>query len=157
MRITHALAAAAIAAVTMMPMSGSLLAQDATPPAIATCENAASSMGMGTPGAMAGHTAGMEMGTPMAGMDHAAMGLDLMYVAMMIPHHASIIAMAQAAPPRLEDERLREIAQEIITAQQAETDELRAMREALSGESDPMPMDGAMLTAMGQMMPGMPG
>jgi uncharacterized protein (DUF305 family) len=45
--------------------------------------------------------------TPAAGMDHMAMEFDQMYIDMMIPHHQSIIALAQAALPRLTDERLR--------------------------------------------------
>lgn len=111
---------------------------------------------MGTPGA------GMPMmGSPAAGMgmgmdaDHRAMGLDLMYVDMMIPHHASIIAMAEAALPRLQDERLRTMAEAIVSAQTAEIDELRDYREDLAGDRMPMPMDGPMMAAMAEMMPGM--
>lgn len=158
MRITHTLAAAAIGAVAMLPMSGTiLLARDATPETMASCEDAALGMAMGTPAAMAGmdDTAGMGMGTPMPGMDHAAMELDQAYIDMMIPHHASIIAMAQAALPRLEDERLREIAEAVIATQQPEVEELMGHREALYGDGDPMPMDGAMMGAMVELMPGM--
>ncbi len=54
---------------------------------------------------------GMEMGggTPMAGM---AMDVefDQLYIDMMLPHHGSIVAMAQAALPLLQDERLRTLA-----------------------------------------------
>jgi uncharacterized protein (DUF305 family) len=94
-------------------------------------------------------------GTPEAGMDHMAMELDQMYIDMMIPHHESIIAMAQAAEPRLLDERLREIAQAVIEAQGAEIAQLREYREAWYGDPNPMPMDESMMAAMEQMMPGM--
>jgi uncharacterized protein (DUF305 family)/Spy/CpxP family protein refolding chaperone len=160
MRITHTLAAAAIGAATLMPVSGAILqAQEATPAAAASCEDAASPIGMGTPGAMPGihGLADTETASPMAGVDHAAMGLDLMYIDMMIPHHASIVAMAQAASPRLEDARLGEIAQEIIAAQTVEIDELREMRDSISGNPAPMPMDDAMMAAMDELMPGMSG
>jgi uncharacterized protein (DUF305 family) len=134
----------------------------ATPALTYRCEDVTSGPAVsGTAGAMMGATmtANMPMaaGTPMAGMDHMAMDLDQMYIDMMIPHHASIIAMAQAALPRLSDERLREIAQAIIATQQPEIEELRGLRETFYGDAQPMPMDDAMMTAMAQMMPGMSG
>jgi uncharacterized protein (DUF305 family) len=94
-------------------------------------------------------------GTPAAGMDHMAMEFDQMYIDMMIPHHQSIIAMAQAALPRLQEERLREIANAVIETQGAEIAQLQEYREAWYGDPYPMPMDEAMMTAMEQMMPGM--
>jgi uncharacterized protein (DUF305 family) len=74
---------------------------------------------------------------------------------MMIPHHQSIIALAQAALPRLTDERLQEIANAVIETQGAEITQLQEYREAWYGDPTPMPMDEAMMAAMGQMMPGM--
>lgn len=99
------------------------------------------------------------MGTPMAGMDHGAMGMPAMavefdqsYIDMMIPHHMSIIALAQAAAPRLTDERLITLADEIISAQAAEIDELSGYREQFYGSPDPMPVDeSAMMGMMGGM------
>jgi uncharacterized protein (DUF305 family) len=94
-------------------------------------------------------------GTPAAGMDHMVMEFDQMYIDMMIPHHQSIIAMAQAALPRLQDDRLREIAQAVIEDQGAEIVQLQEYREAWYGDPNPMPMDEAMMVAMDEMMPGM--
>jgi uncharacterized protein (DUF305 family) len=137
-------------------------AQQLATPTAAHCEDVMGrSPTSGTPGAMPGASVTVDMpmtgATPMAGMDHMAMDLDQMYIAMMVPHHDSIIAMAQAALPRLSDERLREIAQAIIATQQPEIEELRGYREAFSGDAEPMPMDEAMMSAMAQMMPGMSG
>ncbi len=122
---------------------------DATPTAY-SCDNIATPM--------------PDMSTPMAGMDHEAMDMgtpamsaefDQMYIDMMMPHHESIVAMAQAALNRLEDDRLREIAQRIIDAQSAEMDELRGYRNDFYGDGDPMPMNEQMMGMMTQMMPGM--
>jgi uncharacterized protein (DUF305 family) len=110
-------------------------------------------VGASTPAAMA-HEMPMA-GTPAAGMDHMAMEFDQMYIDMMIPHHQSIIAMAQAALPRLQEERLREIANAVIETQGAEIAQLQEYRDTWYGDPSPMPMDDAMMTAMEQMMPGM--
>ncbi|MBA3416583.1 MAG: DUF305 domain-containing protein [Chloroflexia bacterium] len=112
---------------------------------------------MGTPGVGMGAMSGMDVASPMAGMDHAAMDFDQMYIDMMVPHHASILAMAEAALPRLENEPLGEIATAIIEAQGPEIDELRGYREQFYGDPEPMPMDDGMMAAMGEMMPSMSG
>lgn len=121
--------------------------QDATPAAY-SCDPAGPSAA-GTPMAEPDHSA-MEMGTPTAGM---AMEFDLSYIDMMIPHHASIVALAQASLPRLQDERLREIAETIVAMQTAEIDELRGYREQFYGGAEPMPMDEQ---AMMQVIPEAP-
>jgi uncharacterized protein (DUF305 family) len=133
-----------IAPMSPMPTA----AQEATPAMTYAC-----AVGASTPGAMA-HEMPMA-GTPAAGMDHMAMEFDQMYIDMMIPHHQSIIAMVQAALPRLQDERLREIAQAVIEDQGAEIAQLQEYREAWYGAPNSMPMDDAMMAAMEQMMPGM--
>jgi uncharacterized protein (DUF305 family) len=139
------------------PVSSPLaLAQDATPTAAWSCDDVAT-MQAGTPSPMMGGMSGMEMGTAPAGVDHMTMEIDQMYIDMMIPHHASIIAMAQAALPGLQDERLREIAQAVVATQEPEIAELRGYREQFYGDPEPMPMDDAMMTAMTEMMPGMSG
>jgi len=81
--------------------------------------------------------------------------LDQMYIDMMIPHHASVIALAEAALPELTDERLITIAEAIISAQSAEIDELRGYREEFYGSPDPAPMDEHMMDMMMEAMPGM--
>ena len=78
-----------------------------------------------------------------------------MYIDMMLPHHASIIALAQAAQDQLSDPRLQEIASNIITTQSAENEELRGHRAHWYGDGEPMPMDDAMMGTMMEMMPGM--
>ena len=122
---------------------------DATPTAY-SCDNIATPM--------------PDMSTPMAGMDHEAMDMgtpamsaefDQMYIDMMIPHHASIVSLAQAALPRLHDERLRALAEKIMSEQTAEIDELRGYREQFSGSADPMPLDERAMMQMMQMMPEM--
>jgi uncharacterized protein (DUF305 family) len=99
------------------------------------------------------------MGTPAAGDDHdmagASVEFDQLYIDMMVPHHQSIIALAQAAGGRLTDERLQTIAANIITAQQAEIAELRGYRERWYGSREAMPMDEGMMGMMMEMMPGM--
>lgn len=97
--------------------------------------------------------AGMDMGTPMAGMDMSEMPFDQIYIDMMIAHHEGIIALSQAALARLTDERLIEIAESIIEKQSAEREELMGYRESLYGDPQPMPMDQQMMDAMTQVMP----
>lgn len=149
---------AALSGLLLIPISGAA-AQTATPAAAYSCATAM----IGSPAAgMLGEGEMHEMaatdpGTPTVGVDHLAMEIDQMYIDMMIPHHQSIIALAEAALPRLQDERLREIAQAVITAQQPEIDELRALRDAFYGDPEPMPMDRAMMDAMMEMMEMMPG
>lgn len=131
------------------------VARQATPAGAGQATPAAySCQDIGTPTA---GMAGMASATPNAGMGHDMSGMavefDQMYIDMMIPHHGSIIALAEAALPRLTDERLREIAQTIITTQQAENEELRGYREQFYGSPDPMPMDDMMMGMMEQMMP----
>jgi uncharacterized protein (DUF305 family) len=123
-------------------------AQESTPAMTYACVAAES-----TPGPMA-HEMPMAT-TPAASTDHMAMEFDQMYIDMMIPHHQSIIAMAQAAQPRLTDERLQEIAQAVIDTQGTEISQLRDYRESWYGDPNPMPMDRPMMEAMGQMMPDM--
>lgn len=138
----------------LWPSALTTFAQDATPTAI-TCEQLAA-QGAGTPEATHDD---MAMGTPAANTDlqHMTMELDQMYIDMMIPHHQSIIAMAQAALPRLSDERLREIAQAVIETQGPEIAELREFRKAWYGDPEPMAMDDGMMASMNEMMPGMSG
>jgi uncharacterized protein (DUF305 family) len=142
--------AALIAALSVMVPRSPVptAAQEGTPAMTYACV-----VGTSTPGAMA-HEMPMA-GTPAAGMDHMVMEFDQMYIDMMIPHHQSIIAMAQAALPRLQDDRLREIAQAVIEEQGAEIEQLQEYREAWYGDPNPMPMDEAMMAAMDEMIPGM--
>ena len=127
-------------------------AQEATPTVTYSCETAM------TASPMAGMD-GMAMGTPVTEEGHDMAGqtveFDQLYIDMMIPHHQSIIAMAQAAQERLTDERLRSMAENIITTQEAEITDLRLLREQWYGSAESMPMDESMMGMMMEQMPGM--
>jgi uncharacterized protein (DUF305 family) len=129
----------------------SIAGQEATPTMTYSCETAMSASPMAS-------MEGMTMGTPAVADDHdmagASVEFDQLYIDMMMPHHQSIIALAQAAQDRLTDERLQTIAADIITAQQAEIGELRGYREQWYGSPEGMPMDASMMGIM-EMMPGM--
>lgn len=97
---------------------------------------------LATPAAEAHGQHGMdESSTP----DPAQAEIDLLYIDMMIPHHASIIALSEAALPLLSDPRLIEIAEKIITAQTAENEQMAAWREAWYGSPNPDMSEGAMM------------
>lgn len=127
-----------------------LALQESTPAQASSCSDMAMSS---TP---TGSMNGMNMGTPMAGMSGETAAedveIDQLYIDMMIPHHLSIMAVAQAALPLLEDERLREMAQTIIDAQTTEVSELRDLREQFYGSPDPMSLDADMMM---RLMPNM--
>lgn len=157
MRVTMAAAKAALLTLIVIPaVAPSLVtAQEATPAAY-SCDAPMTGVPMAEMPMAAIGTMPMMTGTPMAGMGHM-MPVDQMYIDMMIPHHQSMIAMAESAMPRLTDERLHEIAQAVIATQQPEIDALRGYRQQLYGDPMPMPMDSALMEVMMQMMPGMPG
>jgi uncharacterized protein (DUF305 family) len=156
MHLKDAALAAIISALAFMPFftPAGVVAQDATPTMPYSCETAMAAS------PMAGME-GMMMGTPAAGeqdMAGAKIEFDQLYIDMMVPHHQSIIALAQAAQDRLTDERLVAIAENIISSQQAEIEELQGYREEWYGSRTAMPMDGSMMDMMDMMdmmMPGM--
>jgi uncharacterized protein (DUF305 family) len=157
MHVTRrAATAATIPAFVLIPFftPSGVAAQEATPTMTYSCETAMTASPMAS-------MEGMTMGTPAAGDDHdmagASVEFDQLYIDMMMPHHQSVIALAQAAGDRLTDERLQSIAANIITAQQAEIAELRGYREQWYGSLEPMPMDEGMMGIMGMMMEIMPG
>jgi uncharacterized protein (DUF305 family) len=150
---SSAATAAIISAFVLFPFTPSgVAAQEATPTMMYSCEAAVTAFPMDG-------MEGMAMGTPAAAGSHdmagASIEFDQMYIDMMAPHHASIIALAQAAQDRLSDERLQSIAGNIVAAQQAEIEELRGYREQWYGSPEPMPMDASMMGMMMEMMPGM--
>ncbi|MGI8403510.1 MAG: DUF305 domain-containing protein [Thermomicrobiales bacterium] len=106
----------------------------------------------GTPVAGSGQTMSA---TPQPMEDMAAMiEFDQLYIDMMLPHHGSIIALAQAALPRLSDPRLKEMAQNIIDTQSAEQAELTGYREAWYGSGSPDRSEHSMMMMI-EAMPGM--
>jgi uncharacterized protein (DUF305 family) len=82
-------------------------------------------------GAPAGN-APTAMPSTMAGMDHGAMASDAPYDATfidsMIAHHEGAIAMANQALAEAERQEIKDLAQAIITAQEAEIVQLREWR-----------------------------
>jgi uncharacterized protein (DUF305 family) len=100
------------------------------------------------------------MGTPPMGGDMAAMmgQFDLMFIDMMIPHHASAVAMAQVALSRAEHPEIRTLAEDIIASQSAEIEQMRLWRDQWYPDAPAMPMMPMeqMMAMMGEMM-GTPG
>ena len=128
-----------IVGVPLVP-AGRATAQPATP-AAAVCAAA------GTPAAAPTMMSPMMPGTPAAKAD-----FDQTYIDMMLPHHASVIALAQVALPVLHDPQLRAIATDIISSQSSERQALRQFRSSWYGSPDPAPMDQVM-AAMAVTMP----
>jgi uncharacterized protein (DUF305 family)/uncharacterized cupredoxin-like copper-binding protein len=62
---------------------------------------------------------------------------DLTFIDMMIPHHQSAIMMAQAALANAKHQELKDLAHEIIDAQQREIDQMTGWRAAWYGEAAP--------------------
>ena len=130
-RFTRTLMVTAIAAITF------------TTPALAQHDH----MAMSTPEATSAAWSCDTIGTPVAAshddmaMDHGDMDMDVafdqLYIDMMLPHHGSIIALAEAALPSLTDPRLIALAEDIITNQTAEQATLQGYREAWFGAAEP--------------------
>ena len=126
--------------------------------------HAPAAAGQATPAACptgATPAAGMDPGdvaTPAAGTDHrdmatpAALESDLVYIDMMLPHHGSVVALAEVALPLLTSPELRVIATAIIATQTAESAELVGYREQFYGSGEPLPMSEIM-PAMAGLMP----
>lgn len=94
-----------------------------------------------TPALCASPMAGIgDMASPSAS-PMAMMEFDLAYIDMMIPHHESVIALAEVAKDELADDRLVRIAEAIIATQPAEIAQLRDLREQWYGSPDPAPMN----------------
>ena len=76
------------------------------------------------------------MDTMMQAMPTESSGMvDADFLLMMIPHHQSAIDMARIELEQGEDEETRAMAQEIIDAQEAEIEEMRAMLERMGVEA----------------------
>ena len=90
--------------------------------------------GMDMSGAMGGFMGAMD--TMMQGMPTESSGMvDADFLLMMIPHHQSAIDMARVELEQGEDEETKAMAQEIIDAQEAEIEEMRAMLERMGVEA----------------------
>jgi uncharacterized protein (DUF305 family) len=111
----------------------------------------------------------------MAGMDnsqmgHGSMGMgsegmarqmvmengkysDERFIDAMVPHHQGAIAMAEVALNNAEHEEIIELSRNIISSQQAEIEELKAIKKEEFGTSNvPMEMSQEQMRRMGMMM-----
>lgn len=99
----------------------------------------------GTTPTMAGH-AGHSMASPEKGVDP-----DLHFIDAMIVHHASAVAMAKAVENSAAHPEIRALAAEIVTAQEAEIEQMRSWRDSWfpgAPESDLSAMAGMAGMAM---------
>jgi uncharacterized protein (DUF305 family) len=115
-------------------------------------------------------------GGSMAGMDHGQMGhgsmgmgsegmarqmvmengkySDRRFIDAMVPHHQGAIEMARVALKNAEHEEIKELSRNIISSQQAEIEELKAIKKEEFGTSNvPMEMSQEQMQSMGMMDP----
>jgi uncharacterized protein (DUF305 family) len=101
----------------------------------------------------------------MKGMDHGSGGTasgmlmedgrysDRRFIDAMVPHHEGAVEMAEVAMKNAEHDEIKRLAEEIVSAQEAEIRELKAIKQEEFGTSR-VPMDMSMkeMEAMGMMM-----
>jgi uncharacterized protein (DUF305 family) len=150
--------------------------------ALASCGSSGSgggSQGNGSGDDMEGMDHGGKAGettSGMAGMDHDEMGhgsmemgsgemarqmvmengeySDRRFIDAMVPHHQGAVDMAEVALENAEHQEIRDLAEDIVVAQQDEIKELKAIKEQEFGTSEvPMEMSAQEMEAMGMMGP----
>jgi uncharacterized protein (DUF305 family) len=78
---------------------------------------------------------------------------DEAFIDAMVPHHQGAIAMAKVALKNAEHEEIKELSRNILASQQAEIEELKAIKKEEFGTSDvPMEMSSEQRRGMGVMM-----
>jgi uncharacterized protein (DUF305 family) len=127
---------------------------------LASCGGASSG---GTGDAQSGHSGNYD--DSMSGMGHDHMGAsdsllkngrysDERFIDLMVPHHRGAVDMAEVALENAEHEEIRHLAENIISTQQAEIEELRSIKEREFGTSHvPMKMNQQRMQAMGMIDP----
>ncbi len=111
----------------------------------------------------------------MAGMDHSSMAdgsmssgtmaremvmengrySDRAFIDAMVPHHQGAVDMAEVALENANHEEIRSLAEDIVSAQEAEIEELKAIKQQEFGTSEvPMDMNAQEMEAMGMADPG---
>ncbi len=108
-------------------------------------------------------------GTGMKGMEHSGMkggsggtasGMlmengrysDRRFIDAMVPHHRGAVEMAEVALENAEHEEIRQLAEDIVSAQKAEIGELKGIKQEEFGTSRvPMDMDAGQMGNMGMM------
>jgi uncharacterized protein (DUF305 family)/predicted small secreted protein len=114
-------------------------------------------------------------GGSMVGMDHGQMGhgsmgmgssgvarqmvmengkySDRRFIDAMVPHHQGAIEMAEVALKNAEHEEIKHLSRNIVSTQQAEIEELKAIKKEEFGTSEvPMQMSPHQMQSMGMMM-----
>jgi uncharacterized protein (DUF305 family) len=104
-------------------------------------------------------------------MDHGSMGMgskdmarqmvmengkysDKAFINAMVPHHQGAVEMAEVALENAEHERIKQLSRNIISSQQAEIDELKAIKQQEFGTSKvPMEMSAHEMQMMGMTDP----
>ena len=134
--------------------------------ALASCAGAGSSSAQQDSSEQDG---GEESASDMQGMDHSNMNMgsegmmnasemlmengeysDERFIDAMVPHHQGAISMAQVALENAEHLELLQLAENVISTQQAEIEELRAIKEQEFGTSEvPMQMSPEEMEMMG--------
>ena len=116
-------------------------------------------------------TGGMMAGMDHSNMDHGSMGMgseamaremvmengkysDERFIDAMVPHHQGAVEMAQVALNKAEHEEIRSLAQDIVSAQEAEIDRLKSIKQAEFGTSKvPTKTSAEEMKAMGMTDP----
>lgn len=122
---------------------------NSTQPGTTSAESPAGEMAQ-SPGSMPGMDNGSQ---PMQGMDHSSMGgsmsmnlgpkdetFDLRFIDGMTPHHEGAVAMAQEALEKSNRTEIKQLAQEIIDAQEQEIAELKAWRQSWYPDASTKPV-----------------
>lgn len=78
---------------------------------------------------------------------------DKAFIDAMVPHHQGAIEMARVALKNAEHQEIKELSRNIISSQQAEIEELKAIKKEEFGTSNvPMEMSQEQMRSMGMMM-----
>ena len=105
---------------------------------------------------------GMDMGGGNASAADAAREMveedgvysDRAFIDAMVPHHRGAVEMAEVALENAEHREIRGLAEDVVTAQEAEIEDLRAIKEQEYGTSEiPSGMDRQQIDAMGMADP----
>ena len=148
---------------TKLALAGLLSAVALT---VAACGVAGGDDGNMDHGGAGGNGAGEEK-NGMGGMDHSKMGRssggmasgmlmedgrysDRRFIDAMVPHHQGAVEMAEVAKENAEHEEVKRLAEDIVSTQEAEIEELKDIKQEEFGTSRvPMGMDAGQMEEMG--------
>ncbi len=133
----------------------------------AACGGGGASAGDMDHGGTGSNGAGEEKKNGMGGMDHSKMGRssggmasgmlmengrysDRRFIDAMVPHHQGAVEMAEVAKENAEHQEIQQLAENIVSAQEAEIEELKDIKQEEFGTSRvPMGMDAGEMEEMG--------